>query len=84
MVRVTNYSIQLVSRLFVLLVTRQAMFPTKHLDTNHPDGCLKKNLNASRPSEHPPVRGKNVKIFRWDYRLQRQNIFMAFNRVPQR
>ena len=22
--------------------------------------CLKKNLNASRPSEHPPVRGENV------------------------
>ena len=25
----------------------------------------KKNLNASRPSEHPPVRGRNVKTFRW-------------------
>ena len=24
---------------------------------------LKKNLNASRPSEHLPVRGKNVKTF---------------------
>ena len=23
--------------------------------------CLKKNQNAPRPSEHPPVRGKNVK-----------------------
>ena len=22
--------------------------------------CLKKNLNASRPSEHPPVRGKKM------------------------
>ena len=22
--------------------------------------CLKKNLNAPRPSEHPPVRGKTV------------------------
>ena len=32
--------------------------------------CLKKNLNASRPSEHPPVREKNVKTFRWDHRLQ--------------
>ena len=31
--------------------------------------CLKKNLNA-RPSEHPPVRGGNVKTFRWDHRLQ--------------
>ena len=46
--------------------------------------CLKKNLNASRPSEHPPVRGKNVKTFRWDHiRLQRQNLFMAFKRVPR-
>ena len=25
--------------------------------------CLKKNLNASRPSEHPPVRGESVKTF---------------------
>ena len=28
-------------------------------------GCLKKNLNAPRPSEHPPVRGKkcqNVEV----------------------
>ena len=29
---------------------------------------------ASRPSEHPPVRGKNVKSFRWNHRLQRQNL----------
>ena len=34
--------------------------------------CLKKNQNAPRPSEHPPVRGeKNVKTFsRWDQMLQ--------------
>ena len=25
--------------------------------------CLKENLNASRPSEHPPVREENVKTF---------------------
>ena len=25
--------------------------------------------NASRPSEHPPVRGKNIKTIRWDHRL---------------
>ena len=43
---------------------------------------LKKNLNASRPSGHPPVRGENVTTFRWDHRLQRQNLFMAFKRVP--
>ena len=40
--------------------------------------ACKKNLNAPRPSEHPPVRGKNVKMFRWDHRLQIQNLFMAF------
>ena len=33
---------------------------------------LKRNPNASRPSEHPPVRGENVKTFRWDHRLQIQ------------
>ena len=48
-------------------------------------GCfLRNNLNASRPSEHPPVRGGNVKTFRWDHRLQIQNLFMAFKRVPRR
>ena len=32
---------------------------------------LKKNLNAPRPFEHPPVRGEHVKkTFRWNYRLQ--------------
>ena len=42
----------------------------------------KKNLNASRPSEHAPVRGGNVKTFRWNHRLQkRQNLFIAFKRV---
>ena len=44
--------------------------------------CLKKNQNAPRPSEHPPVRGKNIKTLRWDHRLQIQNLFMAFKRVP--
>ena len=29
----------------------------------HQPSCLKKNLNAPRPSEHPPVRGKSVKTF---------------------
>ena len=28
---------------------------------------FKKNLNASRPSAHPPVRGGNVKTIRWDH-----------------
>ena len=40
--------------------------------------CLKKKMNASRPSELSPPGGKNVKTFRWDRRLQRQNPFMAF------
>ena len=39
--------------------------------------CLKKKMNASRPSEHPPVGAGNVETFRWDYRLQRQNLFMS-------
>ena len=49
----------------------------------HAKYCLKKNQNAPRPSEHPPVRGENVKTFRWDHRLQIQNLFMAFKRVPR-
>ena len=45
---------------------------------------LKKNQNASRPSEYPPVRGGQVvKTFRWDQRLQIQNLSMAFKRIPR-
>ena len=45
---------------------------------------FKENLNTPRPSEHPPVRGENVKTFsRWDHRLQIQHLFMAFKRVPR-
>ena len=32
---------------------------------------LKKNMNTCRTSEHPPLRGKNVKTFRWDHILMR-------------
>ena len=39
--------------------------------------CLKKNLNASRPFEHPSIRGENVKTFRWDHRLQIRNLFIS-------
>ena len=49
--------------------------------SEHPpvrEKCLKKNQNAPRPSEHPPVRGGNAKTFRWDHRLQIQNLLMAF------
>ena len=45
------------------------------------NGFLKKNQSALRPSEHPPVRGENVKTFRWDQRLQIQNLFMVFKQV---
>ena len=34
--------------------------------------CIKKNENAPILSEHPPVRRKIVKTFRWDQRLQIQ------------
>ena len=44
--------------------------------------CSKKNLSASRRSEHPRVRGKNVKTFRWDHRLQRPNLFSLTDWVP--
>ena len=44
---------------------------------------FKKNQNASRPSEHSPVMGKKIKTFRWDQRLQIQNLFMAFKQVPR-
>ena len=30
----------------------------------------------------PRLGRKNVKTFRWDHRLQIQNLFMAFKRVP--
>ena len=30
----------------------------------------------------PQSGGKNVKMFRWDHRLQVENLFMAFKRVP--
>ena len=39
---------------------------------NRENEYLKKNLNASRLSKHPPVRGAGgVKMFKWDHRLQR-------------
>ena len=31
----------------------------------------------------PRLWGKNVKTFRWDQRLQIQNLFMAFKQVPR-
>ena len=40
-------------------------------------GFLKKHLNASRPSEHPPVRGENVKTFRWDHHVQTTTVLLC-------
>ena len=38
------------------------------------------SIYLSRPSEHPPVRGGEMsKRLGGDHRLQRQNLFMAFN-----
>ena len=57
--------------------------PTTWYLTGFSNGSKKKTQNAPRTSEHPPVRGKNVKTFRWDHRLQIiQNLFRAFKRVP--
>ena len=50
--------------------------------TNNVFFFIKKNQNAPRLSaEHPPAGGGNVKTFRWDHRLQIQNLFMTFKRV---
>ena len=43
---------------------------------------FKENQSTPRPSEHPLVTspgygGENVKTFRWDQRLQIQNLFMV-------
>ena len=39
-------------------------------------------MNASGPAEHPPVRGENVKTFRWDHRLQIQTSSYHLNGFP--
>ena len=56
--------------------------PQRRSERQMGGGSLKKYLNAPRPSEHLPVRGENVKTFRRDHRLQIQNLFMVFQRVP--
>ena len=46
---------------------------------HEPINILKKNLNACIPSVHLfPHRGENVKTLRWDHRLRKQNLFIAF------
>ena len=48
------------------------------------DVVFKENLNAPRPSEHPPVRGENIKTFiRWDHRLQIQIISWVGSVIEQ-
>ena len=45
---------------------------------------LKKNLNTPRPSEHPQVKGGNIKTFRWDHRLQKiqkKNYFVVLRKI---
>ena len=44
--------------------------------------CLKKNQNVSRPSEHPSVKGRNVKTFRWNHRLQKPTSSWHLNGFP--
>ena len=56
--------------MFGYLLIKQCLFHAISIQSMN-KYCLKKSLNASRPSEHPPVRGENVKTFRWDHRLQR-------------
>ena len=46
------------------------------------DCCLRKNQNAPGRYEHPPVKGENVKTFRWDHnRLQIQNVVSHIQRI---
>ena len=50
--------------------------------------CYKKNLNATRPSEHPPVRRENVKMLTnrcgiMGCKYTKKKLFMAFKRVPR-
>ena len=44
--------------------------------------CLKKIRTHLDLLSIPRLWGKNVKTFRWDQRLQIQNLFMAFKQVP--
>ena len=56
------------------------MFPPKYFDMlrrfRRVRTFLKKNLNASRRSEHPSVRGKKMTKRLGGHRLQKQNLFL--------
>ena len=71
-----------VSPIFFLLAIESYSHDRIYVEQKESIGCLKKNQDAPRPSEHPPVRGENVKTFGWDHRLQIQSLFMAFKQVP--
>ena len=43
---------------------KSALCETSINQNQLPEKFLKKNLNACRPPEHPPVKGENVKTFR--------------------
>ena len=51
-------------RTYVRLQQEEHMYENHHGYHNHyvVVCCLKKNMKASRPSEHPPVRGKNIVV----------------------
>ena len=55
--------------------------PSKYINsrTGEKRGVKEKSERIQIIFEYPPVRGENVKTFRWDHRLQRQNLFMATN-----
>ena len=59
---------------YYLKKNQNAPKPSEHPPVKGKKCSLKKKMNASRPSEHPQVREENVKTFRWDHRLQRQEI----------
>ena len=67
------FTINVIQYITVLLIyDNSAMEPRRN-----------ENMNAPRPFEHPPVRGENVKTFTSDHcLLQRQNLFIAFKRLP--
>ena len=43
-----------------VLVMKCTTFPLENTQHACPRCCLKKNQNAPRPSEHPPVRGEEM------------------------
>ena len=63
-------------------VSRLPTEPPGRPVAQHVQFNLYKNLNASKHSEHSPDRGKIVKTFRWERRLQRQNLLRQLIGFP--